>query len=148
MFCSLSALAAFFADGRGGFAGLCGFSTWLPLANQAASALELVGDETGQKLAAMQRLYLGDDKQQTSLSPQQLLSTPILLEHCQDDDIIRIQSGLLLRDFIGNLGLSVDFHEYENGGHWFNEPQGVDDFVVFLRKAIKSDRIPSSHQST
>ncbi|PKK54971.1 hypothetical protein CI102_238 [Trichoderma harzianum] len=132
----------------GGFAGLCGFSTWLPLANQAASALELVDDETGQKLAAMQRLYLGDDRQQMFLSPQQLMSTPILLEHCQDDDIIRVQSGLLLRDFIDNLGLSVVFHAYESGGHWFNEPQGVDDFVVFLRKGIKSDHIPSGHQST
>ncbi|KAM6478545.1 Alpha/Beta hydrolase protein [Trichoderma sp. SZMC 28011] len=143
-----TALAAFFADGRGGFAGLCGFSTWLPLANQAASALELVDDDTGQKLAAMQRLYLGDDRQQMSLSPQQLISTPILLEHCRDDDIISVQSGLLLRNFIDNLGLSVDFHEYESGGHWFNEPQGVDDFVVFLRKAIKSDNTPSGHQST
>lgn len=96
----------------------------------------------------MQRLYLGDDKQQMSSSPQQLISTPILLEHCQNDDIIRVQSGLLLRNFIDNLGLSVDFHEYESGGHWFNEPFGVDDFVVFLRKAIKSDNTPSGHQST
>ncbi|PNP56723.1 hypothetical protein THARTR1_03419 [Trichoderma harzianum] len=140
-------LAAFFADGRGGFAGLCGFSSWLPLANQAASEIELVNEETGQKLAAMQRLYLGDDKQQMSLSPQQIESTPILLEHCHDDDIISVQSGILLRDFIDNLGLSIVFHEYESGGHWFNEPQGVDDFVMFLGKGIKSDKIPSSHQS-
>lgn len=84
----------------------------------------------------MQRLYLDDDKQQMSLSPQQLKSTPILLEHCHDDDIISIQSGLLLRDFIGTLGLSVEFHEYENGGHWINEPQGAADFVIFLRKGI------------
>ncbi|KAL7957560.1 Alpha/Beta hydrolase protein [Trichoderma compactum] len=133
------ALAAFFADGRGGFAGLCGFSSWLPLANQASSEIELVNEEADQKLAAMQRLYLGDDTQQMSLSPQQLKSTPILLEHCRDDDIISVQSGLLLRDFIDNLGLSVVFHEYESGGHWFNELQGMDDFVVFLRKDIKSD---------
>lgn len=96
----------------------------------------------------MQRLYLGDDKQQMSLPSQHLKSTPVLLEHCQDDEIISVQSGLLLRDFIDNLGLSVVFHEYETGGHWFNEPQGVDDFVMFLRKGIKSDRTPSSHQST
>ncbi|KAK4076769.1 uncharacterized protein Triagg1_4372 [Trichoderma aggressivum f. europaeum] len=135
-----TALAAFFADGKGGFAGLCGFSSWLPLANQASSEIQLVHKEADQKLAAMQRLYLGDDTQQMSFSSQQLKSTPILLEHCRDDDIISVQSGLLLRDFIENLGLSVVvFYEYESGGHWFNEPQGVDDFVVFLRRDIKSD---------
>ncbi|KAL7904237.1 Alpha/Beta hydrolase protein [Trichoderma velutinum] len=130
-------LATFLADGRGGFAGLCGFSSWLPLANQAASDIEAINGETDQKLAAMQRLYLGDDKpEQMSLSPQQLKSTSILLEHCHDDEIISVQSGLLLRDFIENLGLNVEFHEYESGGHWINEPQGVDDFVKFLREGI------------
>ncbi|KAL6692958.1 Alpha/Beta hydrolase protein [Trichoderma pleuroticola] len=142
-----TALAAFFADGRGGFAGLCGFSSWLPLANQAASEIELVHEKPDQKLAAMQRLYHGDDKQQMSLSPQQLKLTPILLEHCHDDDIISVQSGLLLRDFIDNLGLNIVFHEYESGGHWFNEPQGVDDFVMFLRKGIKAEQILSGHQT-
>ncbi|UKZ78987.1 hypothetical protein TrVFT333_006738 [Trichoderma virens FT-333] len=133
-----TALAAFFADGRGGFAGLCGFSSWLPLFNQAASDIELVEEEdTGGKLAAMQRLYLGrTTKQQTSLSPQQLTSTPVLFEHCDDDEVINIQSGFLLRNFMGQLGLSVRFHSYEDGGHWINEPQGVDDFVVFLRQGI------------
>ncbi|KAL7788313.1 Alpha/Beta hydrolase protein [Trichoderma ceciliae] len=128
-------LAAFFADGRGGFAGLCGFSSWLPLINQAASDTELI--DTDQKLATMQRLYLGvESKQQISLLPEQLKSTPILLQHCHDDDIISVQSGLLLRNFIGRLGLSVTFYDYEDGGHWVNEPQGVDDFVDFLRKGF------------
>ncbi|UKZ53154.1 hypothetical protein TrVGV298_006946 [Trichoderma virens] len=123
----------------GGFAGLCGFSSWLPLFNQAASDIELIKEEdTGGKLAAMQRLYLdGATKQQTSLSLQQLTSTPILLEHCDDDEIINIQSGFLLRNFMAQLGLSVRFHNYEDGGHWINEPQGVDDFVDFFEAGYR-----------
>lgn len=123
-------MATFFADGGGGFAGLCGFSSWLPLADQAASEVDSFAGNSGQQLAAMQRLYLGGSE----LSPLQMTSTPILLEHCHDDEVIGIKSGTRLRDFLSRLDLEVDWHEYQDGGHWFNEPQGVDDFVRFLRK--------------
>lgn len=130
------AIATFFADGRGGFAGLCGFCSWLPLADQAAS--DILKGSFEQQLAAMQRLYLGDsDKQQELLSPPQLASTPILLEHCRDDEVIFIQNGTRMRDFLGQLGLSIEWREYERQGHWINEPQGVDDFVHFLQTDIQ-----------
>ncbi|KAK0661592.1 hypothetical protein QBC41DRAFT_235826 [Cercophora samala] len=32
--------------------------------------------------------------------------------------------------------LDVEWHEYDDGGHWINEPQGVDDFVAFLRRTM------------
>ncbi|KAM0462071.1 hypothetical protein ACHAPV_002428 [Trichoderma viride] len=123
-------LATFFADGRGGFAGLCGFSSWLPLAVQAVSEVDVFAGNSNQQLAAMQRLYLGRDE----LSPLQMTSTPILLEHCRDDEVIDIQSGTRLRDFLYQFDMEVEWNEYQDGGHWFNEPQGVDDFVRFLRK--------------
>ncbi|KAL7946922.1 Alpha/Beta hydrolase protein [Trichoderma barbatum] len=131
-------LAAFFADGAGGFAGLCGFCSWLPLANQIASEMEIFNGDTRQQLVAMQRLYLLDDKKRVTLSLQQVVSTPILLEHCDDDEIINVQSGWKMRDLLGQLGLSIEFHEYKDGGHWLNEPQGVDDFVEFIRKHINT----------
>ncbi|KAM0250210.1 hypothetical protein ACHAQJ_008703 [Trichoderma viride] len=129
-------IAAFFADGKGGFAGLCGFSSWLPLADQAASSI--LKEDFFQQLAAMRRLYLhGSSKQQEPLSPLQMVSTPILLEHCHDDEIINFQNGTRLRDSLGQLGLTgCEWHGYEDGGHWVNEPQGADDFVQFLRKYI------------
>lgn len=83
----------------------------------------------------MKRLYLHDsDRQPELLLPLQITSTPILLEHCQDDGIVAIQNGMRLRDFLGQLGLSVEWHGYEDGGHWVNEPRGADEFVNFLRK--------------
>jgi len=43
-----------------------------------------------------------------------------------------------IRDTLGKLGFEdVIWHEYEDGGHWINEPQGVDDFVNFLRQAMR-----------
>ncbi|PON22229.1 phospholipase/Carboxylesterase [Trichoderma gamsii] len=123
-------LATFFADGRGGFAGLCGFSSWFPLAAQAVPEVYAFGGDSSQQLAAMQRFYLGRDES----SPVQMTSTPILLGHCRDDEVIDIQSGTRLRDFLYRFDMEVDWQEYLDGGHWFNEPQGVDDFVRFLRQ--------------
>ncbi|KAL9468475.1 hypothetical protein ACSS6W_010169 [Trichoderma asperelloides] len=123
-------LATFFADGGGGFAGLCGFSSWLPLADRAASEVEVFVGNSSQQLAAMQRLYFGRNE----LSPLQMTSTPVILEHCHDDEVIDIKSGTRMRDFLSQLDMDVDWHEYQDGGHWFNEPQGVDDFVGFLRR--------------
>lgn len=127
---SFSVLATFFADGRGGFAGLCGFSSWFPLAAQALPEVYAFGGDSSQQLAAMQRFYLGREES----SPVQMTSTPILLEHCRDDEVIDIQSGTRLRDFLYRFDMEVDWQEYLDGGHWFNEPQGVDDFIRFLRQ--------------
>jgi hypothetical protein len=132
-----SAIAAFFADGNGGFAGLCGFSSWLPLADQASSEILKggSGQRPGQRLAALQRLYLhGGSRRQEPSSLLQMISTPILLEHCHDDGVITIQNGTSLRNFLRQLSLSVDWNRYVDGGHWVNEPLGVNDFVHFLRK--------------
>ncbi|KAL6870424.1 Phospholipase/carboxylesterase [Trichoderma novae-zelandiae] len=129
-----TAMAAFFADGHGGFAGLCGFCSWLPLADEAALIMAKEGLEQRQH---MQRLYANSDaEQQKKPSPVQLISTPILLEHCQDDEVVPMGNGERMRDLLGRLGLNVEWHEYEDGGHWINEPQGVDDFVRFLRDKL------------
>ncbi|KAL6901436.1 Alpha/Beta hydrolase protein [Trichoderma evansii] len=123
-------LATYFADGSGGFAGLCGFSSWLPLADQAASEIEIVKGNLSQQLAAMQRLYFGSSE----LSPLQVVSSPTHLQHCHDDEVIDIKSGIRLREFLSQFHMAVEWREYKDGGHWFNEPQGVDDFVSFLRR--------------
>ncbi|KAM7191693.1 phospholipase/Carboxylesterase [Rhypophila sp. PSN 637] len=143
-----TSLATLFADGQGGFAGLCGFCGWLPLANQAAS---LIGgasfDDPGERLASMQRLYRAAAKSgqeepmassTTLLSSSQFRSIPILLEHSRDDPVISVENMAGIRDTLGKLGFEeVIWHEYEDGGHWINEPQGVDDFVNFLRQAMR-----------
>jgi hypothetical protein len=38
------------------------------------------------------------------------------------------------------IGMPVTWREYADGGHWINEPQGIDDTVKFLQCAMsKSD---------
>ena len=59
--------------------------------------------------------------------------TPLFLAHCQDDEVVAVEHGRALwRDlgFIG--GVCGKWLVYEEGGHWINEPQGVDDLVEFL----------------
>lgn len=133
-------LAALFADGEGGFAGLCGFCSWLPLANKAASLIRASFDP-GERLASMQRLYAAAKSGQEPLAStllSQLRSIPIFLEHSRDDPVISVENMAGIRDTLGKLGFEdVIWHEYEDGGHWINEPQGVDDFVNFLRQAMR-----------
>ncbi|KAI1467711.1 phospholipase/Carboxylesterase [Daldinia caldariorum] len=93
--------------GENGLAGLIGFSSWAPL-----PALSLIA---------------------TNNTIQQE-PTNVFLGHCKDDAVIPIKEGRSLRDtFARRAGTVVEFHAYEDGGHWINEPQGVDDIAAFLR---------------
>jgi predicted esterase len=65
-----------------------------------------------------------------------LQSTPMLLEHCANDEVVQIQDGRVLRDTLREFGADVSWKEYPDGGHWFNSPTGIDDAAEFLRRAI------------
>ncbi|KAK4205469.1 alpha/beta-hydrolase [Triangularia verruculosa] len=135
-----TSLAALFADGKGGFAGLVGFCSWFPLADDATDAIRQHPDST-QRLTNLQRLYISsnDNDKDGNILPapsSQLTSTRILLEHSRDDTVISIENGTRMRDTLKEVGFPVEWCEYDDGGHWINEPQGVDDFVGFVRKEI------------
>lgn len=122
------AVAAFFAEqgawsGLGGMIGLCG---WMPLRG-------MVGDEDGSRQLA--RLYRGTSSD-APLEPRNPLPVPFFLAHSRDDSVIPVRHGRTLRDTLRRFPgeLEVEWHEYEHGGHWLNEPQGVDDIVAFLEK--------------
>jgi len=61
-------------------------------------------------------------------------TTPVLLGHSSNDDVISVDYGVRMKDMLGKLGFQVEWHEYADGGHWINTPQGIDHFVEFLRK--------------
>lgn len=63
-------------------------------------------------------------------------STPVLLEHCSDDPLVRVEGGRQLRDALQGFGARVAWREYSEGGHWFNSPAGVDDIVLFLTSVL------------
>lgn len=122
------AMAAFFAEkdgwsGLGGIIGLCG---WMPLRGM------FDGENVREQLG---RLYrdLGSDVHPEHRNSHPL---PLFLGHSRDDSVISVCHGRTLRDTLGRFPdqLKVEWHEYEDGGHWLNEPQGVDDIVAFLRR--------------
>lgn len=62
--------------------------------------------------------------------------TPVLLEHCGDDDVIDVRFGKELSKHLKGLGMEVRWESYDEGGHWINEPKGVDNMVEFLKKIV------------
>jgi predicted esterase len=68
-----------------------------------------------------------------SLSSNLVLGTPVFLSHSQDDDVVPIANGKKLSTTLERLGIVVSWKQYKDGGHWVNEPQGVDDIVSFIR---------------
>ncbi|KEQ67654.1 alpha/beta-hydrolase [Aureobasidium melanogenum CBS 110374] len=61
-----------------------------------------------------------------------LSSTPISPEHNKDDEVISIDNGESMREVLQHLGPKVTCRTYGTGGHWFNEPRGIDDLIAFL----------------
>ncbi|GJN85734.1 hypothetical protein PLIIFM63780_009305 [Purpureocillium lilacinum] len=68
-----------------------------------------------------------------------LRNTPILLEHCEDDPLVLVEYGRTLRESLRGFGANVVWREYQNGGHWFNSPQGMNDVVAFLTNIFGED---------
>jgi predicted esterase len=69
----------------------------------------------------------------TTMSTGEAKKTPVLLCHAQGDDVVNVRFGGELRDSLIAIGMKVRWQEYPDGGHWVNEPRGVDDMVSFLK---------------
>ncbi|KAI1088199.1 phospholipase/carboxylesterase [Rostrohypoxylon terebratum] len=129
-----TALATFFSDGQG-FAGLIGLCSWMPL-NNVINDLLASKREGAELLNVLQNAYLRPSDR--LVDPVAIISTPVFLAHAIDDEVVPIQNGKRMRDILRDLNFSVDFHEYQDGGHWINEPDGVDDIIAFFAKSILS----------
>lgn len=119
-----TAVAAFFAGATGntqtrGLAGLIGLCSWMPLGGKEELLRVLSDAKTADGAAAIE--------------PRDASSTPVLLCHSSNDDVVPVQNGRALRDIL-EQSQEVEWHEYVDGGHWVNEPQGVDDIASFLRR--------------
>lgn len=129
-----TAISTFLADKEAGFAGLVGLCSWLPFAN----------DEPAATLATLRRLTAtdeGHDNGSTIMNKSQL-ATPIFLGHSIDDEVVPIENGRqmykALRTLFGDESARVQWREYGNGGHWLNEPLGVDDMATFMTKHMSN----------
>ncbi|KAI0382582.1 alpha/beta-hydrolase [Hypomontagnella monticulosa] len=97
--------------------GLLAFASWLPLPGGSL-------DET--------REVLGLDGGPPD-NDYLVQNTPVFLGHCADDPLVFVEFGRQLRDGLRGFGMTVDWNEYPDGGHWINAPQGIDDMVTFMK---------------
>lgn len=65
-----------------------------------------------------------------------VVNTPMLLEHCTDDQTVLVVGGKQLRDTLRAFGGNVEWKEYSEGGHWFKSPEGLQDLKAFLEKVL------------
>lgn len=125
----------------GGFIGL---SSWLPFEAEITTAMADNLEWSVVREGFRNRLHyshetlntLTDQAETTSvlsdLSSDFVLETPVFLSHSWDDDVVPIGNGKKLCTTLEKLGMVVSWKQYEDGGHWVNEPQGVDDIVSFI----------------
>lgn len=129
-----TALSTFFADGQG-FAGLIGLCSWMPFANLVEDLKASNANDT-RLFTAVHKTYFGQRPREEL--PQFLRSTPIFLGHSLDDPVAPIENGKRMRDtLVHSLQMNTQFHEYRDGGHWVNEPRGVDDIAEFLHQNMR-----------
>ncbi|KAJ9655735.1 hypothetical protein H2198_005441 [Neophaeococcomyces mojaviensis] len=98
---------------------LIGFAGWMPFVGRSLAELRAV-------------LELEDVPEGYEV----LKNTPVLLEHCMDDQSVGIENGIVMRDALKGFGASVEWKEYTVGGHWFKSPEGIEDAVTFIRNHV------------
>ena len=122
----------------GGFVGLC---SWLPFKDNLAAISNAFSknDRLHQIQSMFDKTTDGPNVRTDHSNPSGELAfeTPIFLSHSQDDDVVPINNGRELCRVLEDLGFVVGWKEYDDGGHWIKEPQGVDDIVAFLEKKVQ-----------
>ncbi|EFX05468.1 phospholipase/carboxylesterase [Grosmannia clavigera kw1407] len=136
-----TALATMLAEGQGGFSGVLGLSSWMPFANKAEKEIANFSQENDGQLrlfTALRSLYGNEDVQDDAkqASPTTIKATPIFLAHALDDNVVPVENGERMQHILRDAGLTVEWHKYADGGHWVNEPEGVDDILRFLKRCM------------
>ncbi|KAK6819528.1 phospholipase carboxylesterase [Apiospora arundinis] len=136
-----AAVATLFAEGQGGFAGMIGLCSWMPFATLVEESFGGGEEKDTLSLSHLQSLYTIPSSTETASEPvgggvkvDSLRQVPMLITHSSDDDVVPVRNGRRLRDILRLHGFEVEWKEYPDGGHWVNEPQGVDDIAHFLRR--------------
>lgn len=105
-----------------GLGGFVGFNSWL---SPYATAVSFDTNRF--------RKLLGMPQISQEPVDSRVVSTPIFLAHNKDDNVVPYHNGQLLGQNLANMGFTVEWRSYEDGGHWINEPAGIEDTVLFLR---------------
>ncbi|KAL6711219.1 hypothetical protein ACN47E_005750 [Coniothyrium glycines] len=117
----------------GGFVGVC---SWLPLYGHITS---LARKDAASVVRGIREVLGLDDivgDVTSGADVGSVMQTPVLLQHNADDEVVPVEHGEALRYALGEVGMSVEWCIYEDGGHWVNEPSGLDDMVEFIKKLM------------
>ncbi|KAF3093063.1 hypothetical protein TWF569_005902 [Orbilia oligospora] len=110
--------------------GFMGFSGWMPFAQQIQN--ETMTDSY--RIPGYLNSVLGTERETNGRIEYGM---PILMGHGRDDACVDSALGSQARDILQNIGYKVEWCEYEGAeqeGHWFKEPEGLDDIVRFLKE--------------
>ena len=118
----------------GGFVGL---SSWLPFRTEIDEVVQQ-NEEAQARVARIRSLISKDG---SVVSSTACLDTPVMIQHCMDDEVVPCTNGESLAKTLRNLRMQVDWREYGSGGHWLNEPQGVDDLSSFLQALMEGKKV-------
>ncbi|KAL3426810.1 phospholipase carboxylesterase [Phlyctema vagabunda] len=126
----------------GGFIGL---SSWLPFQNIIEQIPSSPGGKNNEEISQHIKAILGvpndtDDRSSTTSVniATAVPRTPVFLAHSKDDETVPFAHGQGLYKSIKSLGFGTTWKEYDDGGHWINPSQGVDDISLFLRQCMGS----------
>ncbi|KAK3944372.1 acyl-protein thioesterase [Diplogelasinospora grovesii] len=82
------------------------------------------------------RAILGLSEDMAADNDQVVRNTPVLLQHCADDRVVKIESGRELRDTLQRFGARVTWQEYAEGGHWLHSPEGIENCAAWLKEHV------------
>ena len=67
-------------------------------------------------------------------------SVAVFIGHGTEDTKVPIEEAEAARELLMDLGVGVRWKCYEGLGHWWREPDEIDDVVAFLREAVAIER--------
>lgn len=123
------------------FAGFLGMSGWLPL-RKPLSACYLPRRQASTQIPENVRKMYSVTYDIPATTSCETLKTPVLITHSKDDDVIASELGRVAGTTLHGLGMQVEQIEYEEGGHWIAEPQGLDDVREFVEARFPADGRP------
>ncbi|KAK3078434.1 hypothetical protein LTS18_007516, partial [Coniosporium uncinatum] len=122
----------------GGYIGIAG---WLPLVKDIKAAAFQATDTDEQKSASQMRVARSvQSALGLPLSPAHgecgFAGTPCMLGHGTADPKVVVKHGEEARDVLTNLGANVTWKPYADFGHWWKEPDTIDDIAAFFLERV------------
>jgi predicted esterase len=111
--------------------GLVGMSGWLPFRRQIVEAVR--EGEGGGKIEVARKFVrelLGLEEVEVGVGGE--LKTPMMLCHGEEDQKVKLEWGVEMRDLMLDLGMDVSFNSYPGLEHWYSRDE-MRDIVLFLR---------------